>query len=193
MPVIACDDGEVRKLGEGATIIACILWDERLGFTKGAFLRAHVDGLDATGQVIFMAKTLAALSPRHVEALFLDSITTAGFNLVSPSLVYKKVGLPVIVVYKRKPRYDRIVRAARKHLQDYSLRRKVLELTRMAEAVSTRLGRVYVIVWGIRVDTARRIIEKYQYRARIPEPLRFAHLYASALSRVLIHHGGSTY
>ena len=182
--VVACDDGIVLKLGGGYTVEACIAWGPR-GPEEAAFLPVHIDGLDATGQVCMMARVLSARMGGS-EAVLLDSLTTAGFNIVSPATVSRCAGAPVIVAYKRRPRLGRIRAALEKHFPDYLLRWRVLRLLREVERVETRLGPLYLVTWGVGKREAGALVERYQYRSRMPEPLRLAHLFASEISRLLI-------
>ena len=182
---IACDDGVVRKLGEGWTVAACVLWDRDRGPRRIAHLPIHVDGLDATGQLLFLIRHLASHAS-DLEAVFFDSVTIGGFNVVSISSIHRVAGVPVIVVYKRKPRWGRIQRALTEHFPDYEIRLRIVGVVRTATPVNTREGVVYVVARGASREDARRLIESYQMGSRVPEPLRFAHLYASALSRLLI-------
>ena len=182
--VIACDDGVVSKLGGGYTVEACIAWGPR-GPEEAAFLPVHIDGLDATGQVCMMARVLSTRMEGS-EAVLLDSLTTAGFNIVSPATISRCAGAPVIVVYKRKPRLERIRAALERHFPDHSLRWRVLRLLQEVERVETRLGPLYLLSWGACKREAVAVVERYQYRSRMPEPLRLAHLFASEISRLLI-------
>ncbi|MCE4628484.1 MAG: DUF99 family protein [Desulfurococcales archaeon] len=184
---IACDDGLVKKLGTGWTVAACVLWDRDRGPQRIAHLPIHVDGLDATSQLLFIVRHLASHAS-SLDAVFFDSVTIGGFNIVSIPSIYRGVTAPVIVVYKRRPRWDRIRRALYEHFPDYEIRLRVVSIVRSASAVHTREGILYVVAWGADMESARRLIERYQMGSRVPEPLRFAHLYASALSRLLIHY-----
>ena len=183
--VIACDDGIVEKLDPShATIAACLLWHENR--VKGSgFLRVRVDGLDATGQLAFIVKSLSSRMP-GVTAILLDSLTIGGFNLVSPAGLSETTGLPVIVLYKRMPRTDRIIGAVMKHFPDYKLRLRVLRLLDNITVLHTRRGPLYSILWRLTPETALSIVESVQVWSRMPEPLRAAHYYASEISRILI-------
>ncbi len=186
--VLACDDGIVYKLGGGKTILGCIAYScNAKMIVGGGFLPVHIDGLDGTSQLLFLSRVL---STRHgAIALFLDALTLAGFNLVSPATIFESLGLPVIVLYKRMPRLDRIIRALLLHFRnDYVIRLKILKILDNIEIIETNKGKLYSIVWGIGSDDARRLVENCQVHSRIPEPLRLAHYYSSELSRVLIPH-----
>ncbi len=174
--VMACDDGRVRKLGEGWTLLACILWEH--GEPSDAlFLRVRVDGLEASSLIGYAARTLGA------DIVMLDSITVAGFNIISPPAVYKLSNASVIIVYTYRPSFSRLEKAARR-LQHWSIRRHVLKIVDKATRVETRLGTLYLVTWGVSLAKAKNVVEDLQVHARMPEPLRLAHMIASEASRV---------
>lgn len=184
MRVIACDDGRVEKLGGGVTLATCISWESGLGLVDLAFLPVHVDGLDATSILSYLARVV---SPSvRVDAILLDSLTFAGFNIVSPATLYRARGAPVIVVYSYKPSYERLARGLEAgSLPHLNIRRRILELVDTAERITTPLGELYVISWGAGLKEAAMIIEGSQVRDRRPAPLRLAHYISSALSQVI--------
>jgi endonuclease V-like protein UPF0215 family len=180
--VVACDDGYVRKLGEGYTVVACIDWVIGRGPASASTRPVRVDGLEA-GSII--AGILGeALQVFDVKALLLDSLTIAGFNLVSPSTIERLVGVPTLVVYKYKPSPERLIRTVREKFADWAIRARVVSLVGEAREVETRRGRLYVIPWGMGLGEAAEIIGRLQLYSRVPEPLRLAHYMASSVSRL---------
>jgi endonuclease V-like protein UPF0215 family len=185
--VIACDDGVVEKLGGGRTIVACTLWKLGVGPLRIGHLPVHIDGLDATSQLSFIISALKPRSGQPIDAVLLDSVTIAGFNVVSVKALSRICGCPVIVAYKRMPRRERILSALYSHLPDWPIRERIiLYVIDRVRRLDTRLGPLYVAVEGAEYWYAKNVIESYQVYARMPEPLRFIDLYASALSRLLI-------
>ena len=182
MLVSACDDGRVYKLGEGYTTAACVCYDglRPVGVKLGLL---RVDGLEATGVVAYLA--LAACRGRP-GAVLLDSVTIAGFNLVSPPGLARLAGAPVVVVYKYRPSYGRLASAASRAPGPAWLRLRVLRIVEDAVEAETRRGRLYIIPWGLPLREALGLVESLQVHARTPEPLRAAHMVASAASRALL-------
>ncbi|MEB3759752.1 MAG: DUF99 family protein [Desulfurococcales archaeon] len=185
--VVACDDGIVNKLGEGVTIVACTLYNKNLGPVHVGFLPVKIDGLDATGQLLYLINTLNSLYPdNNIEAVLFDSLTIAGFNIISPASINKHLGLPVIVLYKRKPNVDKIINAVVKYIKYPEIRLRVLRLLENTVVLDTKHGRLYSVLYGINPKKALPIIEYYQLHSRIPEPLRFIDYFASSVSRLLL-------
>ncbi|MCE4603935.1 MAG: DUF99 family protein [Aeropyrum sp.] len=183
--LVACDDGKVEKLGwrSSKTVIACILWGIEAGLPKRAALApATVDGLDATSVVSGLMLSLGAAG----SPLLLDSLTTAGFNVVSPLGVARLVDSPTIVVYTYKPSLDRLVSALQSAQLPFSEARiRLLSLVERVFEAETRKGRLYLLAWGLDREEAVELVESAQIHARKPEPLRIAHYTASEASEAL--------
>jgi len=140
----------------------------------------RVDGLDASS---LLAYTIRKITGGRVDYILLDSLTIAGFNVVSPATLSKLLGVPVIVVYTYEPSYRRLSSAARR-LPSFTLIDKVLKLVSHARRITTRRGDLYLLPWGLDLEEAKQAVELFQLYSRKPEPLRAAHYLASASSRV---------
>ncbi len=182
--VIACDDGVVKKLGEGVTIIACLSWSNENGLEDLAFLPVRVDGLDASSILSYL---VAVVSPgRSVDAILLDSLTIAGFNVVSPDTLYRTRKAPIVVVYTYRPSYRRLSRGLEASgLPLRSIRSRILRLVDNHTRIDTPLGELFVVVWRASIEDAQRVVVEAQGRDRKPIPLRLAHYISSALSRII--------
>jgi len=184
LTVVGCDDGEIRKVGlQEYTTYACISMHSTaygLHPRDAALGLLRVDGLEASS-VIAAAVRLLERSP---AAVILDSITIAGFNVVSPPTIYRLVGAPVIVVYSYKPSYSRLRRGAL-NLATFRVIDRIIRIADHTVPLETRKGILYALLWGIEPPEALEIVEKFQVHSRIPEPVRVAHYIASAASRLL--------
>lgn len=175
--VVSCDDGKVGKPGQSFTTVACVLWLNRPIGAELGLLR--IDGLEATSIIIALLQILMARHRAKPEALLLDSLTAAGFNVISPAAVRRLLGLPTVVIYTYRPSSERLEAALRKHFADWQIRMRVLKEVDMALEVETRRGKLHVLAWGMEIERARRLIESTQLYSRVPEPLRLAHMLAS--------------
>jgi len=188
--VVACDDGYIEKVGsKGYTLAACISWRGlRPGApVRGALALLRVDGAGATGVLAWLASTLAA--PRR-PLLLLDSITIAGFDVVSPQAFKDLTGGELIVVYTSKPRGERLLRAlGASGAALKPAKARVLEwMLQSLVEVETRRGTLY-LASTLEPGAAARIVEDLQGHARKPEPLRVAHATASRASLELWRRG----
>lgn len=184
--VVACDDGRVRKLGwrSSKTIVACVKW--RISPPKpvnAALGTISVDGLDATSIVSHM---IAGQLLCYGCPLLVDSLTIAGFNIISPPGVKSLAGSPTIAVYNYKPSLESLRRGLlASSLPFLEERLRVLELLSNSTRASTGRGVIYIVAWGLGREEAISIVESTQVHARKPEPLRIAHYTASEASLAL--------
>ncbi|AFZ69798.1 hypothetical protein Calag_0002 [Caldisphaera lagunensis DSM 15908] len=179
--IIACDDGEVKKLGYGKTLVSCIsykeVWPEniKIGFV-------HTDGLDATSVLSYLIKTLAN---NEKSVVLFDSITIAGFNVISLPGIQKLTNLPSIVIYNYKPSIKNLLKALRPHFEDSYIRELALNQLKEIKKIETNRGVLYIVNRGVNKEEAIQLINSYQFYSTIPEPLRMSHIISSHLSKII--------
>jgi hypothetical protein len=139
----------------------------------------RVDGRDATPKIIRLIN-----STRHREQLRLmmfDGITLAGFNVLDIRQIYAQTRLPVLVINRKRPNLAK-VRAALAHFRDFASRWAAIERAGEIKMCRLRSGQpVYYQVVGLDDAQAEQIIQLSSTRSYIPEPLRVAHLIATAI------------
>ncbi len=155
-------------------------------FRGGKFLdgvlktEVMVDGLDATEKIIKVIN-----SSRHKEQLkvvMFDGITMAGFNLVDIKEVNEKTSLPVIVINRKMPDLEK-VKNALKNFEDFEERWKIVLNAGEIKECRVKNRKIYFQAVGLKDWDAKEIIRITSTRSLIPEPLRVAHLIATALVR----------
>jgi hypothetical protein len=154
-------------------------------FRGGDFLdgilktEVSIDGTDSTR---VLTKTIN--NSKHKEQLrviMMNGITFGGFNTVDISKLYEKTGLPVIVVNRKRPNLKRI-RTALQNFEDFEERWKCVERAGKIHKVKIEKNKnIYFQFKGLKRDEVEKIIRLSCTRSLIPEPLRVAHLIASAL------------
>jgi len=138
-----------------------------------------IDGMDAT-------KILTDLinKSKHKEQLrviMLDGITVGGFNTINISELYEKTGLPVIAINRKKPDLKKI-KTALKNFNDFDERWKCVEdAGKFHKTKIVKNKNIYFQFIGLKQTEVEKIIKLSCTRSLIPEPLRVAHLIASAL------------
>ncbi|MET1124991.1 MAG: DUF99 family protein [Archaeoglobaceae archaeon] len=158
--------------GSRACIFGCVTCGSYVeGFM---FEEVTIDGLDATEKIVRMIRR--SKFREQLKCAFLAGITVAGFNVVDIKEVWEKTGVPVVVVMRRKPRVEEFVTAAAK-LKDGEERLRIIERCGEVE----RLGDLYVQLAGLSLSEAEEMLKRATLRGKIPEPLRIAHLAASAV------------
>jgi len=140
------------------------------------------DGTDVTEKLIEMIGR--SRQRGQLRVVMTDGVTFAGFNILDVRRVSDELGLPVIVVSKTKPNM-REIRQALKHLPDWRMRWEIIRGTGRIYGLRPRPRgpQIYIQPVGISLEAARRIVVISCLRSSIPEPLRLAHLIATAMVR----------
>ncbi|NJE08070.1 DUF99 family protein [Thermococcus sp. M39] len=136
----------------------------------------EVDGRDATEKMI---DSIVNSRFKDLRVIMLKGITYAGFNIVDIEKLSKETGLPVIVVIRKRPDLKAMEDALRKHFPDAEERIKLLR--KGGEVRELIPERLFYQAYGLEPKTAEEIIKITQKSSLIPEPLRLAHMIASAV------------
>lgn len=141
-----------------------------------AFSRITVGGMDATEGVLAIVN---ALCRRDINVILLSGCVIAFFNIIDPSGVYDRTGLPVIcVTYEESAGLEGDIMH---HFPGDTAR---LEAYRRLGARMPHLlpdgHTVFLRSWGLGLNDAGRLCTAFTCEGKIPEPLRVARLAARA-------------
>jgi len=176
--ILAFDDGPF-EFRTGTTPLVGVVFrggqfmDGMLKFEVG------VDGTDAEQKIISAVRKAKF---KDLRVIMLDGITFAGFNTVDIKYIYEGTGLPVIVVLRKKPDFAKFLGALGR-LPHADERKACVEAAGPVAWVETKIGRLAFQCAGLSPGDAAEIIKTSSLRANMPEPLRVAHLIATALVR----------
>ncbi len=135
-----------------------------------------VDGNDATDAMIDAVNSSRF---KDLRLILLKGITYAGFNVVDLERLHGETGLPVVVVIRKRPDMEAMERALRKHFSDAEER---IELLRKAPPLLELIPeRLYIQAVGIEGNKASEVVRVTTRTGLVPEPLRLAHMIASAV------------
>lgn len=175
--VLGVDDSFL--IGEEIMIVGTVF---RGGDWMDGVLRSEItrDGKDATEVICKMVKRSKHYG--QLRVIMLDGVTYGGFNVVDISKLNKETGLPVIVIMRSYPNFEKI-EAALGHFTDGEERLKVIEKAGRIEEVITKKTEnpIYIQKAGIGSDSAKKIVRLTATRSNIPEPLRVAHMIATGI------------
>lgn len=173
--VVGVDDAPFEPSHRGdVTVVGAVYNGRRLeGVVTG---RVRRDGANATPNVARMIETSRFAA--SLQAVMLQGVTLAGFNVVDVHALAERLGLPVVAVCRRRPDLQRIRRALLGSVAGG--RRKWHLIERLGPARPA--GRVYLHHAGIEWDGAVTLVERFAIHSNLPEPLRTAHLVAGALA-----------
>jgi hypothetical protein len=179
--ILGFDDGAFTANSKDPVIVIGVVF--RGGkFIDGALkTEVEVDGTDATEK---MEKLInASRHKQQLKVIMLDGITVGGFNVVDVKTLNEKTGIPVIVINRKMPDLKK-VKDALKKFEDFESRWKAIEdAGPIRECNIKDFNSVFYQSIGMDEGTAEEVIRLSCTRGLIPEPLRVAHLIATAVVR----------
>ncbi|MFO7177165.1 MAG: DUF99 family protein [Pseudomonadota bacterium] len=201
MNVIGFDDGPFARTHRGSVLlVGAVCADTRLdGVVSG---RVRRDGTDSTERMIELVTT--SQFREHVRAVMLQGIAVGGFNVVDVHALSAALGVPVLVVMRRRPDFSTIRRALfasedppRPRIRGAERKWRLIEaagpveLLELPDDEHTRsrpsglrgaAQRVWIQRIGLTTSEARALIRATTLHGHIPEPLRLAHLIAGGIA-----------
>lgn len=176
--ILGFDDGAFTpKSKEKVPVIGVIFRGGK--FLDGALkTEVEVDGRDATDNIIKLVN-----STRHKQQLrvmMFDGVTLAGFNVLDIKKIYEKTKLSVIVINRKVPDLKKVKRAL-KNFDDFEERWKAIINAGRIKECRVKDKKVYYQSIGLGDEETREIIKLSSTRSFIPEPLRAAHIIATAI------------
>ncbi len=147
--------------------------------------QVEVDGEDATIKLIERINK-SKFKPQ-LQALLLDGIAVGGFNVINIHSLHKHTGIPVIVVVRKMPDFEKL----EKTLKKLGMEKKyaLMEKAGKPEEVKIRDsskddgkgGSIFIQTAGISIENARKLLKICCTRSYIPEPIRAAHLIGAGI------------
>jgi uncharacterized protein len=140
--------------------------------------RVRVDGTDGTDAVVGLVRSTGALD--GIRAMLVDGAVVGGFNVLDLDRLHEALGIPVVAVTRRPPDFDRIHAALRTWFGSDAPRRWRLLRAHRLFRVPTGEAPILAAAVGCRAVDATQLVQRTTVRGYWPEPLRLAHLVASA-------------
>jgi len=150
-------------------------------YVEGAMTtRVAVDGRDATEK---LAAMLQRSRFREVVTLVLiDGAALGGFNVVDIHALHEDIKIPVATVTRDEPDAAAIEKALRARFPDAEERLSILHRQKLF-TVETAHKPLYVSCAGMGPREVADSIQKCTVRGAIPEPIRIAHILATAIKK----------
>jgi endonuclease V-like protein UPF0215 family len=172
--IIGFDDAPFDPEHRGAVaIVGAVFAGLRLdGVLMGEIEKDGIDSAEVLIRVVSQSKFA-----EHAQLIMLQGIAFGGFNVVDVFALHEALKLPVLVVSRRLPDMEAIRKALTQQVPDGEKKWAVIARLGPMEAIR----KVYVQRVGISLEEAESVIERFAIHSHIPEPIRVAHLIASAL------------
>lgn len=177
--ILGFDDGPFQSKTKSTVPVIGVVY--RGGKFLDGILRTDVavDGLDATDKI---AKLIN--SSRHkqqLKVIMFDGITLGGFNIVDIKKLFGETNLPIIVINRKQPNLQE-VKNALKNFKDFKKRWKMVLNAGKIKVCKLKGGKnVYYQSIGMTEEETEDTILLSSTHSDIPEPLRVAHLIATAI------------
>jgi endonuclease V-like protein UPF0215 family len=172
--VVGFDDAPFARSHRGdVLLVGTVFAGTRLeGVLSGKVRR---DGRNATA-------TIAELVSRcrfqaHLQAVLLQGIAFAGFNVVDLARLHESLKLPVVVISRKQPDFSAIKSALLNKVPGGARKWRLIQQAGPMEP----LAEVYVQRVGINKTNTQGLIRRLALNSVLPEPLRTAHLIAGGI------------
>jgi endonuclease V-like protein UPF0215 family len=138
--------------------------------------RVERDGADATRRLADRL-TGSRFFPQ-LQAVLLQGIAFAGFNVVDIRGLHARTGLPVLVVVRRLPDLAAIRAALLAKVPGGAEKWRLIEVAGPVEPMAG----VFVQRAGLSLSEAEALLGRFRLWGKLPEPLRVAHLIAGGVT-----------
>ena len=114
----------------------------------------------------------------QLQAILMQGIAFAGFNVVDLQRLHQATGLPVLVVARYRPDLQAIRKALLEQVPGGARKWRLIEAAGPMEPMAA----LYVQRCGITPENAARLLASLQQNSQLPEPLRVAHMIAGGVT-----------
>jgi len=173
--VVGFDDAPFARARRGDVLVVGALY---AGARLEGVLATRVrrDGANATRALAECLRRSRFRAQLH--AVLLQGIAFAGFNVVDVGALHAALGLPVLVVARRKPNLAKVRSALLAHVPGGARKWRLIERAGPMEPAAG----LWVQRAGLSLAEAESLLERFALNGRLPEPLRAAHLIAGGVA-----------
>ncbi|MFP3981982.1 MAG: DUF99 family protein [Desulfobacterales bacterium] len=157
----------------GVPIVGTVYADLRFdGVLVGEIERDGSDAAQKLGDLIAGSRFA-----EHIQLVMLQGIAFGGFNVVDVFALHRQLGVPVLAVSRKPPDMDAIKNALINRVDKGEEKWQIIEQLGAMEPA----GNVHIQRVGLTLEQAAAAVNRFSIHGNIPEPLRTAHLIATAI------------
>jgi endonuclease V-like protein UPF0215 family len=173
--VVGFDDAPFARTHRGdVLLVGAVCSRTRLdGVLSG---RVRRDGANSTERMIQLVS--GAQFKEHVQAVLLQGIAVAGFNVVDVHALHAALGIPVLVIARRLPDLPGMQRALAANVAGSARKWGLIERAGPMESIA----RIHVQRVGLTLAETSALLTATTLHGNLPEPLRLAHLIAGGVT-----------
>lgn len=173
--ILGIDDGPFDKYKDKRILVVGTVY--RGGSYLDGILSTTVsiDGRNATLRITEMIKQSKFYS--QIKVICLNGIAVGGFNVIDVQKLYQETKIPVLIIMRNYPRYEKIFLALRK----IRMEKKIKLIASLPEP--ERIHGLYTQSFGLEKSDISTLLKLTCIHSQIPEPLRIAHIIAAGVVR----------
>ena len=173
--VIGFDDAPFAREHRGdVLLVGTVCSRTRLDGVVSGYVRR--DGANSTEVMIRTIR--ASQFTSHIQAVLLQGIAVAGFNVVDVHALHAALGVPVLAIVRKQPDFASIRKALDARVRGADRKWRLIERAGPLDKIRS----VLVQRVGITIDHARELLAATTLHGNLPEPLRLAHLIAGGVT-----------
>jgi uncharacterized protein len=147
-------------------------------YVEGVMMsEATVDGDDGDQCIIDLISR--SRYREQIRMVLIDGTAVGGFNVVDIDRLSRSTGIPFCTVTRERPDLHSMKVALQKHFPDWERRLEIVARHALHE-VRTKEGAIFVSIAGSSLEEAEELLRGSTVQGVMPEPLRLAHLIATA-------------
>jgi endonuclease V-like protein UPF0215 family len=136
-----------------------------------------VDGDDADQAIERMV--VGSRYQDQIGLVLIDGVALGGFNVIDIGSLHDRTDLPFATITRDRPDLDAIRSALQKHFDDWRERMEVITRQPL-HTIETDFSPIFATFVGVDKASFELMVRRSTVRGVIPEPLRVAHLIATA-------------
>jgi len=174
--VVGIDDAPFAPSHRGDVLLVGAVYSGRCltGVLSG---RVRRDGANATRAIADLIE--GSRFRRHLQAVLLQGITFAGFNVVDLDALHARLGIPIVAVSRKEPDLAAIRRALLTRVRGGARKWRLVERAGPMEPIAG----LYVQYRGMGSSAVAALLWRFVWHGTLPEPLRTAHLIAGGVTQ----------
>lgn len=174
--ILGIDDGPFKFNQKVVPIIGVIM--RAPNYIEGICRsKVTVDGSDANNIVKKMINS--SNYKDQLRLIMFDGVALGGFNVIDIENLYHTLGIPVTTITRTKPDLNVIKQTLQNHFPDWKTRWKAIDNLELVR-INTKFNPIFVKFIGMSKSEIQRLITITTVRGVLPEPIRVAHLIATA-------------
>ncbi len=175
--ILGVDDAPFAFTDEFVPVVGVVV--RAPSYVEGVLTtRVHVDGTDATD--VLAAAINRSRYRTGLALVLLDGAALGGFNVVDIDALHESTRVPVATVTRDRPDLEAMERVLRRKFADWERRLEILRRKELVR-VETAHKPLYATMAGLPPRDLTDAIHRCTVRGALPEPVRIAHLIATAI------------